>query len=159
MVGKNTRSSRGFTLIELMIVIAIIALLVSLAVPAYQNYIIRSKVAEGLSVAASAKLAIEETCQSDASIDIQTGTGYQFQASEFVSSVSFLGNCNIMVIAIRTQNTGADVDPTMWLFRRSQLGGNQLFFGGSAQSLSWQCFGWPNASHLPANCRLQNISN
>ena len=158
-MGKNGSICKGFTLVELMIVIAIIAVLVSLAVPAYQNYTIRSRVAEGLSVAAVAKLAIEESCQSDGSIDIRTQTGYQFQASEFVSSITFLGNCNIMVIAIRTQNTGADNDPMLWLFRRSQLGGDLFFSSVVAQSQTWVCFGWPEARHLPANCRLQNINN
>ncbi|MEJ2385201.1 MAG: prepilin-type N-terminal cleavage/methylation domain-containing protein, partial [Xanthomonadales bacterium] len=45
------RVSKGFTLIELMIVIAIIAILLALAIPAYQDYTIRTKVGEGLSVA------------------------------------------------------------------------------------------------------------
>lgn len=142
-----------------MIVIAIIAVLVALAVPAYMNYTIRTKVTEGLSVAAAAKIAIEESCQTDSSINIQTQTGYVFQASKFVSSVSFLGNCNIMVIAIRTQNTGAATDPRLWLFRPSQLAGTEFFSISWAQTKTWTCFGWPSAQHLPSSCRLQNINN
>jgi type IV pilus assembly protein PilA len=53
-----TRSSRGFTLIELMIVIAIIAILAAIAIPAYQDYSIRSQVSEGLSLATGAKAAV-----------------------------------------------------------------------------------------------------
>ena len=73
MPNKRCHSG-GFTVLELMIVVAIIAILVSLALPAYRDYTIRTKVAEGLSISASAKLAIEESCQTDATINIQTQT-------------------------------------------------------------------------------------
>jgi len=56
-----TRSiQKGFTLIELMIVVAIIGILAAVALPAYQDYTIRAKVVEGISLASSAKSAVEE---------------------------------------------------------------------------------------------------
>ena len=52
---------KGFTLIELMIVVAIIGILAAIAIPAYQDYTIRSQVSEGLNLAAAAKAAVAET--------------------------------------------------------------------------------------------------
>ena len=56
---------KGFTLIELMIVVAIIGILAAIAIPAYQDYTVRSKVTEGLNLAGSAKVAVSEGFQSD----------------------------------------------------------------------------------------------
>lgn len=60
MSSKSHRYTKGFTLIELMIVVAVIAILVALAVPAYNDYMIRSKITECINNAAASKLAISE---------------------------------------------------------------------------------------------------
>jgi type IV pilus assembly protein PilA len=57
----SPRVQQGFTLIELMIVVAIIGILAAIAIPAYQDYTIRSQVSEGLTLAAQAKTAVSES--------------------------------------------------------------------------------------------------
>ena len=54
------KKQQGFTLIELMIVVAIIGILASIAIPAYQDYTIRAQVSEGLTLASGAKVAVNE---------------------------------------------------------------------------------------------------
>ncbi len=149
----NTKSPRGFTLIELMIVIAIIATLVAIALPAYQDYSIRAKVGEGLSIAATAKMALADTCQTDGSLIISDGAqvGFIFEESKFVLAVEIAADCSTgsMAIAIQTQNTGADDDPIILLTT------NGFFFlVASGSSASWNCLGVAQKSaHLPAGCR------
>ena len=66
---NNRRRQRGFTLIELMIVIAIVGILAAIAVPAYQDYVTRSRVTEGLALAGAAKTAVSENAISGVALD------------------------------------------------------------------------------------------
>ncbi len=137
---------KGFTLIELMIVIAIIAILVALAVPAYQDYSVRTKVGECISNAAPAKLAIAEFYQTEGGAfpATQVEAGFDFAATEFCNSITSAAG----VITATTINTGAG--------NAGGAEGNIVFTAtdvGNGQ-LTWVCTNTlTKNSHVPASCR------
>lgn len=76
------KQQKGFTLIELMIVVAIIGILAAVAIPAYQDYTIRARVTEGLNLASLAKLAVSETAITNNALPAsQAATGYATPAA------------------------------------------------------------------------------
>ena len=75
---------KGFTLIELMIVVAIIGILAAIAIPAYQDYTVRSKVTEGLSMADAVKVAVAEGYQSNDLAGVATASS-QLTATPIVT--------------------------------------------------------------------------
>jgi len=92
---------QGFTLIELMIVVAIIGILAAVAIPAYQDYTVRAKVTEGLVLASSAKTAIAEGYQAGDMVGVvAAATGWNapiFQPTKYVSDINIANSGAITI--------------------------------------------------------------
>ena len=147
------RKQQGFTLIELMIVVAIIGILAAIAIPAYQDYTVRARVTEGINAAGAARVSVAEFWNSRGTFpttNVEAGLAAAASyASREVQSVTVTSN----------GTTNATIDVAFTAVGGTLAAGDIIRFTGTPSAggagLEWTCITGSTvpSKYRPANCR------
>ena len=136
----------GFTLIELMVVVAIIGVLSAIAIPQYQNYVARAQVAEGFSLLAPGKMAVAEYYNETGTYPADNATARMGAANTIIGQ--YVGSVTVdagkLTVAFNTTNAHSELQGKNFVLVPTDNGG----------SISWACgVGTVGTDYLPNSCQ------
>lgn len=148
------KNQQGFTLIELMIVVAIIGILAAVAIPAYKDYTTRAKMSEVLVMMEPAKTAVAETVSSLGTLGAfiteggnSTAAGYQYPGdTEYVDNIVISNNGTDEAIVTATSKVPGATGTVV-------LTGTEVPGGNGSGQLQWACTSTIDVKFMPASCR------
>ena len=147
---------KGFTLIELMIVVAIIGILAAVALPAYQDYTTRAKISEVMLALGNCKTSVAEAYTANGAMPADlAGAGCSSNATKYVNKIEVTATTGAIVATV--QGTTSDADTTTITLQPTTDATRKTAFAANPTTpiLGWSCGGSDSKAYkfLPANCR------
>jgi len=146
------KAQQGFTLIELMIVVAIIGILAAIALPAYQDYIVRSKVTEAMAALDASKLAVSEYASTEGAVKLASASATEVGVIK-PTNAKYVSNLTADFATANQATLTATVDST----GVPGIDQKDIILTGSIQSdgsIAWVCTtSATTKKYVPSNCR------